>query len=78
MAKSNTIPAELKEKLNEINSWLFYGDKQEVAKRSGMTPTYVGMVLKGDAFNKTVIEKAIEVMNENKVRFEIKPKMEVA
>lgn len=78
MAKLKTFPIELEQKIEEVNSWMFYGDKGKVAKRSCKSLEYVGMVLSKKAFNAQVIECAIEVMNENKARFEITPKMQVA
>lgn len=78
MAKCKTIPTELGEKINEIDSWLFYGDKAVVASRSGKSKTYVGMVFAKKAFCREVIDAGIEVMNENKARFEIKPKLKIA
>lgn len=78
MAKLKTFPKELEQKVEEINAWLFYGDKGKVAKRSNKSLEYVGMVLGKKAFNMQVLEMAIEVMNENKNRLEIKPSMKVA
>lgn len=78
MAKLKTFPKELEQKVEEINTWLFYGDKGKVAKRSNKSLEYVGMVLGKKAFNMQVLEMAIEVMNENKNRLEIKPSMKVA
>jgi hypothetical protein len=78
MAKNKEIPQELATKLKEIDSWLFYGDKKKVAKRVGKRADYVGKVIAGELINPQIIDVAIEVMNENKARFEIKPKMKVA
>jgi len=78
MAKSSTIPAELSQKLIEVNEWLFYGDKKEVAKRAHKSYNYTCQVLDGARMCKEVIVCAIEVSNENKARFEITPKMQVA
>lgn len=84
MANVNTIPTELQQKVIEANQWLFYGDKKEVAKRARKSEKYTIMVLKavmngdGSKFNREIIECAIEVMNENKARFEITPTMKVA
>jgi hypothetical protein len=78
MAKLKTFPTELEHKLTEINEWMFYGDKGKVAKRSRKTLEYVGKVLSKKAFNRHIIECAIEVMEENKARFQITPRMKIA
>lgn len=67
-----TIPTELQEKLAEIRSWLFDGDQKVVAKRSRSGEGHVSRVLNGKMNpNKKILDTAIEVMNENKARFEI-------
>lgn len=75
------IPTELQEKLAEVRSWLFDGDQKEVAKRSRSGEGHVSRVLNGKMNpNKRILDAAIEVMNENKSRFEIgvNPPMKVA
>lgn len=65
------LPPELSGKIDEIRSWLFYGDAKEVAKRARTWETRVSEVLnKKRAPNKMILDAAIEVMNENKRRFE--------
>jgi hypothetical protein len=79
MAKVRDIPEELHTKVIEIKSWLFHGDVKEVAKRSSTPRQTVSSMMNLKATpSKRVLECAIEVMNENKARFEIKPKMKVA
>jgi hypothetical protein len=72
------LPQELSDKIDEVNQWLFYGDIDKVAKLARKSRVTVYKVLDKKAFNASVIEKAIEVMNSNKVRFEISPSMKVA
>jgi hypothetical protein len=73
------IPAELDAKIDEIKSWMLDGDQKEVAKRARTFETRVSQILnKRIAPDKKVLDFAIEVMNENKARFEIKPSMKVA
>lgn len=71
------LPAELEAKINEINSWILFGDLKTVAKKARKSTVYTSNVLNKKAFNKQVIEAAIEVMNANKEKFEI-PVMKVA
>lgn len=77
MAKVHTIPTELQQKVIEANQWLFYGDKKKVAKLANKNEKYtievIQAVMRGDGrkFNREIIECAIEVMNENKARFQI-------
>lgn len=74
-----TLPAELEAKIDEIRSWMFEGDQKKVANKSGKDEPFVSRVLnKKTGPNKKVLDAGIEVMNENKVRFEIKPSMKVA
>lgn len=72
------LPTELKDKLREVHSWMFEGDQDRVAAKSRKTREYVNKVLNQKAFNASIMEAGIEVMNENKARFEIKSKMNVA
>lgn len=79
MGNLTTIPQELNEKLTEIKAWMFSGDQQEVARRARVKEQVVSMMLNRKRMpSKKVIECAIEVMNENKARFEIKPKLKIA
>lgn len=73
-----TIPVELEAKIDEVAAWMFEGDRDKVAARSRKSREWVSKVLNKHAFNAQVLEAAIEVMNENKSRFECKPKMQVA
>ena len=67
-----SLPPELPAKIDEIKLWMFEGDQKEVDRRAKTFETRVSQVLnKRIAPNKTVLEKAIEVMNENRVRFQI-------
>lgn len=73
------LTPELEAKITEARAWLFYGDVKEVAKRARTKPTRVSAMLnKKRSINKRVLDAAIEVMNENKLRFEIQPKMHIA
>jgi hypothetical protein len=78
MANQITLPTELEQKIDEVNQWMFYGDKLRVARKAKKDPDYVGKVLSKQRFSAAIIEAAIEVMNENKARFEIKQKMHIA
>jgi transcriptional regulator with XRE-family HTH domain len=74
-----SIPAELEAKLDEIKSWMFNGDQDEVAKRAGVKKQNVSAQLnKKQVPSKKVLDAAIEVMNENKARFEIRETMKIA
>jgi hypothetical protein len=68
------LPPELSAKIDEIKSWLFEGDQHEVARRSRKSRVWVNKVLNKKAFNAKIVEVAIQVMNENKARFEINTK----
>jgi hypothetical protein len=73
------LPKELEERIDEIYSWMFEGDQQRVAKLSGKDAPFVSRVLtKKVSPNKKVLDAGLQVMNENKARFEIKPSMKVA
>lgn len=73
------LPPELEVKIDEIKSWMFSGDQAEVAKRARTWETRVSQILnRRIAPDKRVLEKAIEVMNENKARLEIKSQMKIA
>lgn len=74
-----SLPVELEAKIDEIKSWMFDGDQKEVAKRSRDTESRVSQMLnKKLTPTKKVLEFGIEVMNENKIAFEIQPSMKVA
>jgi hypothetical protein len=74
-----SIPAELEAKLDEIKSWMFNGDQDEVAKRAGVKKQNVSAQLnKKQVPSKKVLDAAITVMNENKARFEIRETMKIA
>jgi uncharacterized protein (UPF0179 family) len=73
------LPVELQAKISEAKSWLFDGDLDKIAKRSNKSKEWACKVMNGHAFNVHVVEAAIEVMNENKARFQIsQPSMKVA
>ena len=74
------LPPELDAKIDEIKSWMiFSGDQDEVARRAKTWKTRVSQILnKRIAPDKKVIAAAIEVMNENKARFECQPKLKLA
>ena len=75
----NRLSPELEAKIDEVKQWLFYGDAKEVAKRARTWETRVSEVLnKRRPPNKKILDAAIEVMNENKARFECSPKMKIA
>jgi CRP-like cAMP-binding protein len=74
-----TIPAELSAKIDEIKSWMVVpGDQEKVAAKARTCRETVNRVLNKRAFSDKVIEAGIEVMNENKRRFEISASMRVA
>lgn len=73
------IAPELEAKIDEVKLWMLEGDQKEVAKRSRTDEPRVSKVLnKRVPVNKKILEAAIEVMNENKARFEIQPKLKIA
>jgi hypothetical protein len=72
------IPAELEAKIDEAKSWMFAGDQMEVARRSRKSEEWVSKVMNKHAFNEDIVVAAIEVMNENKAKFEIKAEMKIA
>lgn len=73
------LAPELEAKIDEVNSWLFYADQKEVAKRAKTWESRVSEVLnKKRPPTKRILEAAILVMNENKARFECSPKMKLA
>lgn len=73
------LAPELEAKIDEVKSWLFYADQKEVAKRAKTWETRVSEVLnKKRQPNKRIMDAAIEVMNENKARFECSPKLKLA
>ena len=73
-----TLPPELEAKIDEVKSWMLDGDQDKVAARSRKSREWVNKVLNKKAFNASILEAGIEVMNENKARFECSPKMKVA
>lgn len=72
------IATELELKIDEIRLWMFEGDQDKVAAKSRKSREWVNKVLHKKAFNAQILEAAIEVMNENKARFEIQPKLKIA
>lgn len=71
------LPHELEAKIDEVKSWMLEGDQDRVAAKSRKSREWVNKVLNKKAFNAQILESAIQVMNENKARFEI-PVMKVA
>lgn len=72
------LPIELEAKIDEINLWMFEGDRDRVAAASRKSREWVSKVLHKKAFNSQILEAAINIMNENKSRFECAPKMKIA
>lgn len=73
------IAPELEAKIDEVKLWMLEGDQDEVAKRAKVDKTRVSKVLnKRITPTKKVLDKAIEVMNENKHRFECSQNMKIA
>lgn len=72
------IPTELEAKIDEINLWMFEGDRDKVAAMSRKSREWVSKVLHKKAFNSQILDAAIQIMNENKARFECKPSMKIA
>jgi hypothetical protein len=72
------LPAELEAKIDETKSWLFDGDQDKVAARCRKSRVFVNRVFNKRAFSTQVLAAGIEVMNENKVKFEIQPSMKIA
>lgn len=73
------LPLELAAKIDEIKSWMMDGDQKEVAKRARTFETRVSQILNKKIYpDKRVLDVAIELMNENKLRFEVRPEMKVA
>lgn len=73
------LPPELEAKIDEAKSWLIVdGDQDRVAAKARKSRVWVNRVLNKHAFNAQILEAAIEVMNENKARFECQPKMKIA
>lgn len=73
-----TIPAELEAKIDEVHSWMLDGDLDKVAKMTKKCKEYVCKVLRKKAFNSEVVIAGIQVMNENKAKFEINHSMKIA
>lgn len=66
------LPPELEAKIDEVKQWMFDGDQARVAKKSKKTREWVNKVLNKHAFNAQILKAAIDVMNDNKAKFEIK------
>lgn len=68
------LPPELEAKIDEIKAWLFYGDVKELAKRARIKGPAVSAMLNKKVFpSKRMLDYAIDLMNENKARFECGP-----
>lgn len=72
------LSPDLEAKIDEIKMWMFEGDQDRVAAKSRKSREWVSKVLNKHAFNPTIVECAIEVMNENKARFECNHKLKIA
>lgn len=73
------IPTELSAKIDEVHSWMFEGDLDRVAKLSRKSKEWVCKVLRKKVDpNMEIIEAGIQVMNENKMKLEIRPTMQIA
>jgi tRNA U38,U39,U40 pseudouridine synthase TruA len=73
------LAPELESKIDEINGWLFHADQKEISKRSRRDEPWVSRVLnKKLPPDKRILDAAIEVMNENKARFECGHKLKLA
>lgn len=73
------LPEELTAKIDEIHSWMFDGDLDKVARLSRKSKGWVSKVFnKKVTPNMEVIVAGLQVMNENKVKFEIQPSMKIA
>lgn len=72
------LAPELEAKIDEVKLWMLEGDQDRVAAKSRKSREWVNKVLNKHAFNAQILEAAIEVMNENKARFECSPKMKIA
>lgn len=73
-----TLPKELEAKLDEVKSWMLDGDQDRVAAKARKSRVYVNRVLNKHVFNAQILEAGIEVMNENKARFQINTTMKIA
>lgn len=73
-----SLPPELEAKIDEVKSWMFEGDQDKVAAKSRKSREWVNKVLNKKAFNAQIVEAAIEVMEENRVRFRCSPLMKAS
>jgi hypothetical protein len=73
------LAPELEAKIDEVKLWMLEGDQDRVAAKSRKSREWVNKVLNKKAFNAQIIESAIEVMEENKARFQCNTsKMKIA
>lgn len=72
------LPAELEATIKEARLWMLDGDINRVAVKSRKSRVWVSRVLNGHAFNAEIVDAAIEIMMENRSRFECSPKMKIA
>ncbi len=72
------IPAELEAKIDEVHSWMLDGDLDKIKNMTRKSKEYVCKVLRKKAFNPDVVIAGIQVMNENKAKFEISQTMKIA
>lgn len=66
------LPPELEAKIDEAKSWLFDGDQDKVAIKSRKSREWVNKVMNKKAFNAEIVAAAIQVMEENKAKFDIR------
>jgi hypothetical protein len=64
------LAPELEAKIDEVKLWMLDGDQELVAAKSRKSLRWVNAVLNKHAFNAQILEAAIEVMNENRARFQ--------
>lgn len=73
------LPPELSAKIDEVKSWMMDGDQARVARKSNKWEAQVSAVLnKKIAPDKKILEAAIEMMNDNKARFECNKNLKIA
>ena len=60
--------------LRELQRHLRYGDKREIAKRTGFTEVYVSMCLnpQNSAYNDEIVEMALSIIEARKVKLTMK------
>jgi hypothetical protein len=64
--KANRTPEEVKVLVEEINKWLWRGDKKKIATSLKYTPEYTCEVLAGRQYNEDIVDAAFEKAMERK------------